>query len=687
MPKKSSIKAESLTPLMANIVRHLATDDLVKSERRRGRPTQQSLGMAFVDPTDQPKTDEPPTLVKSIMNVLDGGGKNTIERLAFESDPSLKNLYSSLYRAKMRLLPDTILKRISIQDDLVAAVVNTRSNHMSAFGRPRPDRFSFGYIIDPKPGVLDRCSEAQKKDLQDRIEALNQKLVTCGETKGWGDNDKMTFSQYLAMSTRDAVTVGRIATEVIYVVGSDGQERPHSFRPIDAGTIYRAAPQKSAADSVRTQAKALLEQIKNKKLIPEKFQADEYAWVQVIDGKPLQAFTSRECIVHNFYPVTHVELDGYPLTPLDTVISAVTTHINITTHNKLYFQTGRATRGMLIIKSDQVDEQVIGRIRQQFNASINSVNNSWRMPVFGVGIDDELTWQPIDTGGRDAEFQYLTDSNARVILSAFQMSPEELPGYAHLSRGTNNQALSESNNSYILTAHRDVGIKPLLKQWEDFLNTNILPLLDENLAKLVTIQLVGLDAETAEKESVRLQQDMPVHMTYDEVLEKVEKDPVGKEWGGKFPINPQYQAILDNHTGLYVGEIAAFFLGRPELKDREDLQYVRDPLWFQFRQMLNEEKQMQMAQQQQGQPQQPVDENGNPTAQTQESDLTRSADQAIGLLTKSEKQLPPTKRRLLAQHKATVNHFMKGWEQDVETATAEILKVAGEKMSSRKRKN
>lgn len=27
------------------------------------------------------------------------------------------------------------------------------------------------------------------------------------------------------------------------------------------------------------------------------------------------------------------------------------------------------------------------------------------------------------------EFQYLSDTNARVILSAFQMSPEELPGY------------------------------------------------------------------------------------------------------------------------------------------------------------------------------------------------------------------------------------------------------------------
>ena len=46
----------------------------------------------------------------------------------------------------------------------------------------------------------------------------------------------------------------------------------------------------------------------------------------------------------------------------------------------------------------------------------------------------------------------------REILTAFMMSPEELPGWAYLSRGTNNQSLSESNNEYLLEAHRDEAI-------------------------------------------------------------------------------------------------------------------------------------------------------------------------------------------------------------------------------------
>lgn len=675
MAKKPSIAADDISPFMHSLVGQLT--GLKKSEKKsRGM---KEVGFTFVDPTEgadaQKPEDGPPTLYKSIVNVLDAGGKNTVERLAFEADPGLKNQYSSLYYAKQRLIPDTILKRISIQDDLVASITNARSNHLAGFGRPRPDRFSLGYVIDAKPGVLDDCNDEQKKELQDRIEAATQKLSTCGETRGWGDSGRMTFAQYLSMSTRDAITVGRIATEVIYVIGTDGVKRPHSFRPIDAGTIYKAAPQKSATQNLREQAHQLLQQVKNKKLIPERFENDEYAWVQVVDNKPLQAFTSKECLVHNFYPVTHVELAGYPLTPLDTIISAVTTHINITTHNKLYFQSGRATRGMLVIQSDEMDEGVIARIRQQFNASINSVNNAWRMPVFGVGADDQITWNAIDTGQRDAEFQYLSDSNARVILSAYQMSPEELPGYAHLSRGTNNQALSESNNEYKMQAARDVGIKPLIKQWEDFLNASIMPIIDPALAKQVTIQLLGLDAETAEKESIRIQQDAPVHMTTDEILDKVEKEPLGKEWGGEFLLNPQYQTVLDNHTGLFVGEIAAHFLGRPELKDRPDLQYVRDPMWFQFQQL------QQAAQQAQAQAQQPPQQDdGEKTTKTEDSDLTRSIDQAIGLLSKSEAQLPPSKRRLLAQHRATVDHFIKGWEDDIKEATAEIVKIAKTKM-------
>jgi hypothetical protein len=664
-------------------------------------------------------------LVKSILNMLDSGGGHNIERLAFERDPSTNSEYAALYREKLRLIPDRFLKRIAIQDDLVASIVNARSNHVSAFGRPQMNRFSTGFKVEFKPGQEQKLKADDKDALKDRIDKAINLFANCGSTKGWNDREDMTLSQFLSMQTRNALVVGRFATEIIHTFdSSEGKNKFHSFRPIDAGTIYFAAPYKTAAESVRKQARLLLQQIKNDKFEPEKFQNEEYAWIQVIESKPVQAFNSKECIVHNVYPVTDVELQGYPLTPIDTIISAVTTHINITKHNRLYFESGRATRGMLVIQSDDVDDAVVARIRNQFNASINSVNNAWRMPVFGVGKQETIQFQPIDSGGRDMEFQYLSDTNARVILSAFQMSPEELPGYAHLSRGTNSQALSESNSEYKLEAARDTGIRPLLSHFQDFLNERIFPLVDEELSRICYIRLIGLDAETPEKENIRIQQDAPLHMTFDEVLQRVEKRHVGRKLGGKFPFNPQYQQIVQSY--LTFGEIQEAFFEKEGASKDKTLAFYQNPMWFQWQQLQMQIQQMQMQQQQlqqqqamaqqqaqqqqqqggqeqqqEGKPEEPPPEGGGgggqppegqeqapeqqqeaqPQAEQQpqqEQPLTRGLDQLEGLLNKAEYHMNDSQKETLAKQRKMVDQIMKEFERERNAAVDKIADIASE---------
>lgn len=640
---------------------------IAKKEKR-------TISFSLADPNNTPLEDlenlkkeeeggvKTSPLVKSILNVLNGP-KDSIERLAFESDPTTVNQYQSVYRSKLKLIPDHYLKRIAIQDDLVAAILNARANQVMSFGRLQRDRFSTGISIKIKEEYESALSDEDKKKFQDRIMAVGKKITTCGESKGWKDHQQMSFSEFLFISTRNALTVGRIATEVIYSMDpKTGQRKFHSFRPIDAGTIFIAAPQKDAEEQVRKNARLLLEGLKNKKLIPEKFENDEYAWIQVIEGKPVQAFTSEECLVYNLYQVADIEMEGYPITPLDTAISAVTTHINITTHNKLYFQSGRASRGMLVIKSEDVTDEITGQMRQHFNASINNVNNSWRMPVFGIGPEDEITWQAIDTNSRDMEFQYLSDNNARVILSAFQMSPEELPGYAHLSRGTNNQALSESNSEYKLEAHRDLGIRPLLARWEDFINSRLLPLLDEELSKIAEVRLDGIDADTPEKESIRIQQDSPVHMTINEILQKVDKDPIGKEWGGDFLMNPAFQANLDKY--FFVGEIMEYFFNKKDAAKDPRFQYIRDPFYFQFLQLQQAMQQQAQAQQQQQAQAQQQQQQPQEQGEKQDSEVGKAAEDAQGELGKSESQLPPSKRRLVAQQRKLVDHIMQEWEAE-----------------------
>lgn len=668
-------------------------------------------------------------ILKTIRQQNAKTASDTAERMAFEVDPRAN--YASgmgMYRLKSNLTPDHILKRITGPggDELVNQILQARSNMIGSFGRPRTDRFAMGFEFQDMDKNTKR-SEEEAQALQQRIDAAKKMLWRCGQGTLDDELNQVNLSQFIKLIVRDGLAYGRFACERIWKRNlKTGKSEIYAWRAADAGTMYKVMPKKEQDQSLRMEAIRLLSELKNKKIDVEKYKKDEYRYVQVIEGKPSQAFTEDEMVVYNLYPTTNVEYSGYPLTPIDQALNAITTHINITVHNKLYFQHGRAAKGMLIFQSDSVDEAAVQRIRLQFHQSINSVQNSWRMPVFGVGSEDKLTWQGIDTAGRDAEFQYLMDNNARVILSSFQMSPEELPGYAHLARGTNTQALSESDNEWKLTAARDVGLRPLLQDIQDFINTHILPLVDSELAKTHQIVLAGLDKDSPEKENTRLQQDMQVHMTYNEVMKHVEKNPIPAELGGDFPLNPQIQAQFDKYVP--VGVILENLFKQKGAAQDPRYQYIRDPFWFQYQQIVMQKAQIAMQQemmvQQQamqaasggqpgedgegggeeggddkGNPKQGDDDKGNPDSggsdnsnppPEQTSKAEKGIDQVKEISAKNlqwaaanytvlEKAIKNNhntiSRRLLKRHTDLVDAHMERWKREAKKAVSDVSKA------------
>lgn len=553
-----------------------------------------------------------------ILKSLQAQQNNATERMAFEVDPQGNtSTFASLYRDKTNLTPDYIIKRICGPngDELVCQILQARSNHISSFGRPRSSRFALGFDFEE----LDEFSAAEGKEAfqlqQKKLKTVKKSLWNCG-SGDLNEDFHPNLSQFLKMITRDALAFGRFAVEVIWAKKSDGTSYPHSFRAVDAGTIRRIMPYRERDQSTRAQALQMLQDLKNKKFNADSYKKDEYKWVQVAEGRPLQAFTEKELVVYNLNPVTNIEYNGYPLTAIDQALNAITTHINITIHNKLYFQNGRASKGILVFKSDNIDEQVVQKIRLQFNQSINSVHNSHRLPVFGCGADEDIKWTQIDVQGRDQEFQFLMEANTRIILGAFQMAPDELPGYAHLTRGSNSQALSESSNEYKLTAARDVGLRPLVYDIQDFFNTFILPIFFPDVAKTHQLILAGLDKDDPEKEATRLQEDQALHMTYDEILERVEKTKLGKELGGAFPLSPGFQQVIQ--TYFTFGQTLESFFGVKNASKDPRYDFYMNPMWLQYQQIVLQKAQiamqnqvMQMQQMQQAMnPQQPGQEGG-----------------------------------------------------------------------------
>ncbi len=563
------------------------------------------------------KADGDTTLFKSLTDLLNGGEKenSTVERLAFQANPNdYISVFSGLYQQRTRLIPDEIKKRISIQDSLVSAILAARQNQMSSFGRPQPDRFSSGFKIELKQGISDSLTEEETELLTKKISELEKRLMNCGKKTQYTRSELMTFSDFLAVQTRNALVFGKVATEIVYDRElKDGfvVKKFHSFRPIDAGTIYpvpKIDSKNPQLTTVRDQGLAELEKYNDTHIDPELFRANKYAWVQVIDNRPREAFTETECVVKNFYPVSDIELHGFPVAPIDTVISDITMHLNITTHNKLYFQNGRASRGIMVIKSSNVNQKTIAGIEKHFRASINNASNSWRTPVITMDEESEVEWLSLDPGHRDMEFQFLSDSNSRVILSAFQMSPDEIPGYGHLSRGTNQQTLSESNNEYKLTAARDVGIRPLISKFQDLVIQGILPFMDDafplegqrlqtrKLSEFITFRFVGLESSSYDKETEQLNSRIDLDMSMNDILEKSEKENVPDQLGGNFIFNSRFQAVLDKY--VKVGVILESVFGMPGAAQDPQYDYVRDEFWFRNREFMQAQAQAQMAAQQ-----------------------------------------------------------------------------------------
>jgi hypothetical protein len=247
---------------------------------------------------------------------------------------------------------------------------------------------------------------------------------------------------------------------------------------------------------------------------------------------------------------------------------------------------------------------------------------------------------------------------------------------------------SESNSEYKLEAHRDLGIRPLIALWEDFLNTRIFPLIDPDLSKIAAIKFVGLDADTPEKEAVRIQQDAPLHMTYDEILQKVAKKPLGAEWAGSFPFNAQWQAILDKY--FYVNEIIAYFFKKPQALQDQSLHYIRDPFWFQNKQLTFQQQQLQAQQQQaqqqaqaQQQQQQAQQGQGEQEGDGGDTEIGKAAGKAQEALGKSERQLvEPQRRKLVTQQSKLVDRVMGSWKKDSKKAIEEIVKVASQHVAT-----
>lgn len=494
-------------------------------------------------------------LVKFLIETVDENkyARSQFVQKGFEYDPNNPRAFEGLYRKRDQLLPYYVIKQLAENDDLLAIILQIRGSQLSQFGHIQTDRHKIGYKISYRSNEVMKLAPDKRKELVDRVAKVRDLIYNCGHTHGLKNFEQKTFPQFLKEVVRAALLVGFAPVEIV----KDQKGEFHHFKCLDFGTIYRAPLINKNDPNLTNHFKHIFDELKKlrdtnpqqypvnlSRMEPGKFIEGHYSWVQVMNTVPVMAFTDTELICHYYYVNNEIQWNSYPFSPLEGVVKDITSHIHANSHNANYFKNGRAARGFLTIKSDNITEMELQRIRTQFYASINSSANSWRMPLFGVGEKDEINFQPFDQGNRDQEFVYLSDNLARVILSAFGVDPSELPGFGHLARGTFSQALSESSNEYSLQVARSAGFKPLLYDTQVLMN-KILNIIDPMVSEYCVFEFVGLDIDDPQKESVRLQQDMNIFLTQNDIQKVVEKDPL--PIGGNWLLNPQFLNAIREH--------------------------------------------------------------------------------------------------------------------------------------------
>lgn len=529
--------------------------------------------------------------LQKALNDSQGKATERAPALAFMESPNYNDAYAGVVKARRNEIPDSVLKMVRVQDYLVAAILRTRGGQLSQFGKKRSDRFDKGMEIKIKPEFFKLLNTEQYEKVVERIKRLETIILNCGHTEELENQQKMTLSQFLGLQIQNALTFGWMGTEVIYDRETDpdknGQFPFNRFRPIDSGTIFKTVRNgEQAGVNTRILAIKELERITGDKIKIDydKLREDRYAWCQQVEGIAKQYFTHEELLMYEFFPCTDVEKNGYPIPPIETAISSITTNISIATWKRLYFQNGRATRGALVIKSDDVDSPTLEKFRQEFQASINGVQNSFRTPLMGISPTEGIEWLSFANDKADDSFEFVADQICRNILATFQMSPDEVPGFGHLSKGSNSQTLSESNNEFKLEAARDSGLVPIIQHFENFFNQRLIPIIDPILSKIVVLRFAGLDAESREQEVTRLQQEMPTSLTFDDVLHQVDKDPIGVGMAGEVPFNERIQLLWDRL--LDVGQVKGRFLRNPAAFVDPLLRFKRDPFALQNLQLL-----------------------------------------------------------------------------------------------------
>lgn len=411
---------------------------------------------------------------------------------------------------------------------VIAAIIQTRTTQVAEFAQSQPDKYSLGYTVAMRDG-----SKPGSRAAMAQINQLIQEIGHCGVPGTAADN----FENFLKKITRDSLIYDQVAIEV--VPRNNGM--PAFFEAVDAATIRIAADPPSPVDQRGEKITDLVPQTPFQQamaayqrdlMVPTRDGEQPAKYVQVINGTVRTRYAQDELWFGVRNPRSDLNVQGYGLSELETLIGTVTSYLFAEEYNKKMFTQGSMPKGVLNLKGE-IDDEMMENFKREWRILVSGVNNAWRTPVINA---EDVEYVNLQATNKDMEYMQWIQFLVRIASACYLIDPAEIN--FDMPRGLDSSSpMIESGNEAKLRASRDRGLHPLLRFIQRAINEIYVYRIDPDFE----FRFVGLNAKTVEQQQTIIQTAVTTYKTLNEVRAGEDLPPVN---GGDIVLNPIYAQVI-----------------------------------------------------------------------------------------------------------------------------------------------
>lgn len=466
------------------------------------------------------KSDNPEDIIAASNAVSKIQKANFTPAKAFFIDPLDFNANLG-YKDKAYSLTYTTLKRMA-GTPIINAIIKTRKNQIADFAELQADRYSTGFVIRKKAknGVDSRMDEKDKKVAN----AITDFILNCGSETSWVNDD---FDTFIRKIVDDSLTYDQLTFECI----RNRRGKLERFVAVDAST-FRMADTAFQEDynNAFFNNRGASNWNSNSDLVRKEINGYLPQYVQIYQNAVVNDFYPWELCFAVRNPSTSIYSNGYGVSELEELINVITSMLWGDEYNRRFFSQGSAPKGLLRVKGG-MSESALQQFKQQWQAMINGVMNSWKTPVVEADVD----WIDLQKNNRDMEYSSWMEYLIKLACAIYSIDPSEI-GW-DISRSGGNSGLFEKSEAERIQNSKDKGLYPMLK----FIQRKINKYVVEQINPEFEFVFMGMNGMTIEQELEMDIKKLNSFQTLNETREKWDL-PAIKETGDIIENSVYWQA-------------------------------------------------------------------------------------------------------------------------------------------------